>query len=224
MKRRTGVLLCALTLACAALVPVRDARTPVRSVSIHPPARIETPLSASRPPAHSENQDNVRATPAPVPAENDPRATFLYLKKHGSGRADAHLALSAFRQWAGTDFTAAFDEAERHPPGRVREELFGALALVVAQASPSAAAEMTERDMAPGPVRTETALSILHHWAVADLEQAARWAATFPPGPGRERAIRELEGIAVSFFPRAALHAHSGERTDGRAVLPQTVE
>jgi hypothetical protein len=216
MKSRTGVLLCALTFACTAPVWLRDDRPPVRSISIHPRASPARPVSSlpSSPAGPS----------APAPAENDPRAAFLQLKKQSPGRADDHLALSAFREWAAADFSAAFDEAERHPPGRLREELFGALALVVARSQPAAAAEMTERDMTPGAVRTETAISVLHQWALADLEQAAGWAATFSRGPERERAIRELEGIAVSFFPRTALHASSGEGADGRAVLPQTVE
>lgn len=202
MKRRTGALLFALACACAALVSMRDARPPVRSLSHPPPVRGEPPLVVARPPAASENSAPARAITPPAPSENDPRATFLYLKKQGSGRADTHLALSAFRQWAGENFTAAFDEAESQPPGRLREELFGALALVVAQASPAEAAAMVERDMVPSLVRTETTMSILHLWAHSDLERAAAWAATFPRGPDRERAIRELEGFVASFFPR----------------------
>lgn len=206
----------AITLVGAALWVMHDTRTPVHSVSVHPyasltpdntprpmPAWTEQPAPASTTPVPSEESQAARANTLSLWAEKDPRAAFLYLKKHDGGRADVHLMLAAFRQWACVDFSAAFDEAEQHPAGLAREELFGALALIVAQASPAEAAAMTERDMGPGPVRTETALSILHHWALADIEQAIVWAATFPRGPERERAIRELEGLSVSFFPRA---------------------
>lgn len=220
MKRRTGVLIFVIVLACVVLKTMRETHTPVRSVSVPTPVLIEQPGPVVSTLPDSENRKIVPPSAPPLSAEENPRATFLHLIKHGIGRSDTHRALSAFRQWAGIDFAAAFDEAERQPPGIAREELFGSLALIVAQASPAEAAAMAEQDMVPGPVRMETALSILHQWAVTDLEQAAVWAATFPQGPQRERAIRELEGVAVSFFPRTETDVGSRERADGRSVLP----
>ncbi|MET0262517.1 MAG: hypothetical protein ABW223_06445 [Rariglobus sp.] len=147
----------------------------------------------------TEDRQAARTNTLSAWAETDPRAAFLYLTRHGSGQADTYLSHVYFRQWAARDFTAAFDHAERQPTGAPREELFGALALLVVRANPAEAAAMTEQDMRPGPVRTETAISILHQWALADLERAASWATTFPEGPERERALREIDGLVASF-------------------------
>lgn len=227
LKRRTGACVVIGLVLTAAVWALHDARVPVPSVSSCPrstPARrtppheeiagspVHSPGDAAAlimADAHTNPADRqaARTNSLARQAEADPRSAFLHLRKHGVGASDAHLSLVFFRQWASADFSAAFDHADRHPAGPRRDELMGALALIVAQANPAEAAAMTELDMAPGPVRAETAISVLHQWALIDIETAIKWAGTFPQGPERERAIREVAGLAVNFPPTGAAGA-----------------
>lgn len=134
-------------------------------------------------------------------AETDPRAAFLHLAGEAAGlageagAADRHRADQLFRRWAARDVSAAFDHAERQPPGARREVLFGLLALVVAEADPAEAALIAAQDMRPGPERAETVIAVLHQWARRDLPRAADWADSFPRGALRDRALDEIAGF-----------------------------
>jgi hypothetical protein len=41
--------------------------------------------------------------------------------------------------------------------------------------------------MAPGERQTEAAISVLHQWALRDLNAATAWTFTFPEGALRQR-------------------------------------
>ena len=129
------------------------------------------------------------------------RAAFLHHQTHGTTEADRYRCGIFFRQWAERDFAAALECADSQPAGPWREEMFGWLALVVARLNPAEAATMADRDMKPGPVRNETAIAILHHWARTDLVRAAAWADSFPQGPFRDRALDEVAGFMSDVPP-----------------------
>jgi len=137
-------------------------------------------------------------------AETDPHSAFLHLKAHGFGEADHYRCGLLFRQWADRDFAAAFDCAERQSSVKWREEMLGWLALVVAQSNPAEAAAIADRDMKPGPVRTETSISILHQWARTNLARAAAWADSFPQGAFRDRALDEVAGFMGDVPPASS--------------------
>ena len=151
--------------------------------------------------ADADARETARANIFAAWAEADPQAAFLHLRAHGIGEADRHREDIVFRRWAGRDFGAAFDYADRLPFGKSREETFGWLALVVAESDPAEAAVMAGRDMQPGPERTEASIAILHRWSRVDLAAAAVWADTLPAGPFRDRALDEVAGFLKDVPP-----------------------
>jgi hypothetical protein len=171
---------------------------------------VAAALLISRPPSPTDAPVVVRSLPIPssrtAPAETEPRIVFLDLKAQVVSEADRYHCGIFFRQWAGRDFVAALDCAERQPAGRWREEMFGWLALVIARVDPAEAATMTERDMKPGPVRNETVIAILHQWAHIDLARAAAWADSFARGPFRDRALDEVAGFMSDVPPVRSLN------------------
>jgi hypothetical protein len=60
------------------------------------------------------------------------------------------------------------------------------------------AAQLIIADLPPGPKQTEAAISVLHKWALQDVDGAAAWAEQFPAGPLRDRALNELSAIRKS--------------------------
>ncbi|HEY8961649.1 MAG TPA: hypothetical protein VIM57_05525 [Luteolibacter sp.] len=98
-------------------------------------------------------------------------------------------------QWASTDLAAARAWTETQPPSEFRSELAARIGFVLAQTDPEAAAHYVIKQTEPGPSQTEAAISVLHQWLKKDPEAAAAWANAFPPGPLRERALQEVEGM-----------------------------
>lgn len=99
------------------------------------------------------------------------------------------------QQWASTDLPAARAWAETQPPSEFRSELVMRIGFVLAQTDPEAAAHYVVRETEPGPSQTEAAIAVLHQWLKKDPDAAAAWANAFPPGPLRERALLEVEGM-----------------------------
>lgn len=131
-------------------------------------------------------------------AETDPRAALLAASTQDLGPASTYVRGNLLQRWAERDFTAALAYADDFRPGPDREEMLGRLALLLAASLPAEAADIVAQDMAPGATRDEAAISVLHRWARADAASARTWAATFPPGRLRERALREVEGSVVA--------------------------
>ncbi|HEY8966473.1 MAG TPA: hypothetical protein VIM58_08525 [Candidatus Methylacidiphilales bacterium] len=129
-------------------------------------------------------------------AESDPRGALLQASAWDLGPASAYVRGTLLRQWAAVDFAGALDYAERQPPGEAREEMLGRLAMQGTEWSPSEAARMVAEEMAPGSARDEAAIAVVHRWALGDPEEAASWAASFPDAALRNRALREIAGIA----------------------------
>lgn len=99
--------------------------------------------------------------------------------------------------WARYDFNSALEWARQQSPGEVRNALIGRISSIYAETNPKAAADLVAREVSPGLVQEEIALSIVHYWGMQDMVQASAWVQQFPSGPMRLRAMRELEGIAA---------------------------
>ncbi|MEO7099417.1 MAG: hypothetical protein ABI162_08655 [Luteolibacter sp.] len=67
------------------------------------------------------------------------------------------------------------------------------MAFVLSKADPHAAACHVAKDMEPGTLQDEAVISILHQWMTKDPQAAATWAAEFPEGDLRSRALNELQ-------------------------------
>lgn len=134
-------------------------------------------------------------------AETDPRAALLAAERADLGAASFYIRGTLLQRWAEQDFAAALAHADLQPPGPAREEMFGRLALILARSLPREAAALVAHDMAPGEIRAEAAISVVHRWAREDPGSAAAWAAAFPPGPLRERALAEAADTARATAP-----------------------
>ena len=95
-------------------------------------------------------------------------------------------------QWASADLPAARAWTETQPPSEFRSELVMRIGFALAQKDPEAAAHYVIRETEPGPAQTEAAIAVLHQWFLKDPAAASAWAAGFPPGALRERALQEV--------------------------------
>ena len=69
------------------------------------------------------------------------------------------------------------------------------VAFIGSQSDPVDAARIVAEEMTPGQRQTEAAISVLHQWALRDLDGAATWAFAFPEGALRQRAMDEIKGV-----------------------------
>jgi hypothetical protein len=99
-------------------------------------------------------------------------------------------------QWADADFANARDWVHQQPAGPGKDQMLVRVAFTQSRGAPAEAARLIEDQIPPGPTREEAVMMVLHQWANQDLLAAATWAAGFPSGSLRERAIVELENVA----------------------------
>lgn len=127
-------------------------------------------------------------------AEDDPKAALDAAQEFG---ADLSMPMvhDLAQQWAERDTPAAQEWALSLPEGSDRDRILSRVAFVLSQKDPAAAGSMVAGRISPGPEQEEAAMSVLHQWAIRDLEGASRWVANFPPGAMRKRAEEELDGI-----------------------------
>ncbi len=124
-------------------------------------------------------------------------AVRLAEARDNSGEGNGALTRRLVGQWTTSDFGAARQWALRLPAGEKRDHCIAQIATVQAQSFPADAARMAVKRLPPGSVLDETVMTILHHWTVVDPEAALRWVESFPVGELRNRASRELDGLAV---------------------------
>ena len=99
--------------------------------------------------------------------------------------------------WAIKDAAAAAAWAAREPDAERRRTLLAAVAIGEANRDPEAAARRLFRDAGEGPANADAVEAIARLWTRQDAEAAARWAASLPEGPLRERAEAGLLAIAA---------------------------
>jgi len=128
-------------------------------------------------------------------AERDPRAAVILAINTLAYETQPGLLENLTAQWATHDLQASHDWVLQQEPGEWRDGLMERVAFIGSQSNPVAAARIVTQEMTPGQIQTETAISVLHQWALRDVNAAAAWAATFPEGPLRQRAMNDIEGI-----------------------------
>src|SRR5688572_25676263 len=130
-------------------------------------------------------------------AQADPLEALWRARDLLPGEQHYWVRESLLQQWAEKDLSAALAWANAYPPGEQREKVLARIALVQSQSAPADAAQLVATEIPPGDVQAEAAMSVLHQWAMRDWPAAAAWLAQFSDGPLRERAERELAGIAA---------------------------
>ncbi|HEY8901926.1 MAG TPA: hypothetical protein VIM61_16050 [Chthoniobacterales bacterium] len=130
-------------------------------------------------------------------AEHDPRQAVLFALDSNLDDTDAALLENLAAQWATRDFEAAHDWAQQQEDREMRDAFLARIAFIGSQSDPATAAKIVASEMAPGPRQDEAAISVLHQWALRDVDTSAAWAAAFPDNL-RKRAMAEIEGIRES--------------------------
>lgn len=129
-------------------------------------------------------------------AQQDPaRALALSARSFRIDQPNPVLADLAQR-WAEKDFPAALAWTTTHSASPQRDEMLARLALIEARRDPPAAAQLALAEIQPGPTQDEAVISVLHQWAQHNHADASTWAARFPDGPLRDRAIAEVNAVA----------------------------
>jgi hypothetical protein len=100
------------------------------------------------------------------------------------------------QKWAFKNLPAAMDWVEQQPGGEIRDNLIERIAIVQSETVPDAAARLVVKQIPPGPTQAEAVISVVHQWGLRDLAGAAAWVNLFPDEEFKERAVKELEGIA----------------------------
>lgn len=117
-------------------------------------------------------------------------ADNLHLTSHGT------LA-NLEQQWAQNDLPAAREWAVAKPASDAKNELLERVAYVWSASQPAAAADFVVQQIPPGSAQTEAAISVLHQWAMRNIDDAAAWAELFPEGEIRQRAADEVAGVRI---------------------------
>ena len=99
--------------------------------------------------------------------------------------------------WAMQDAEAAAAWAAREPDAERRRTLLAAVAIGEANRDPEAAAQRLFRDAGEGAASVDAVEAIARLWTRRDSVAAARWAASLPDGPLRERAEAGLLAVAA---------------------------
>ena len=67
----------------------------------------------------------------------------------------------------------------------------------MSKTKPEEAGRLITREMAPGPLQDEAAMTVLHQWTRTDAGAALAWAESFPPGGLRDRALEEVVNLSA---------------------------
>jgi hypothetical protein len=145
-----------------------------------------------------ENRDAVLVAACYEIANFNPTEAVALAEKHALTN---HATLANLAgQWAQRDLRAAHAWVLAKPAGEERNELAARVGYVWSASEPAAAAEFVVREIPPGSVQTEAAISILHQWALRSFDDAAAWVELFPERPLKDRALNELSGIHLYQF------------------------
>lgn len=134
-------------------------------------------------------------------AGRDPREAIEIAQWH---KLNPGTVESIIEQWAKSDFEAAADWVGALPAGKSQDNALARLALVRAETSPAEAAAMISTSLAAGTAQEEAAIAVLYQWLRQDPEAARQWVDLFSEGELKERARKEIQGMAAH---RAELQA-----------------
>ena len=128
-------------------------------------------------------------------AQSDPPKALALAESFG-GSHTRNVLENVTQQWAEQDTSAAYAWAASKPPGEERDQLLGRIAYTESKTKPDDAARLVALQISPGATQDEAAISVLYQWSIQDVKAAMAWAQSFPEGSFRDRAIKEVEGVA----------------------------
>jgi hypothetical protein len=128
-------------------------------------------------------------------AQSDPPKALALAESLG-GSHTTNVLENVTQQWAEQDTSAAYAWAASKPAGEERNQLLGRIAFVESKTKPEDAARLVALEISPGATQDEAAISVLYQWCARDVNAAMAWAQSFREGSLRDRAIKEVEGVA----------------------------
>lgn len=136
---------------------------------------------------------NARSTLCSAIAQTNPRLALELAVQHGAGEdANDGLLENLAMQWAERDPEAVMAWVRSQPIGELHDQLIARAAFILAKSDPHRAARQVAKEIPPGPMQDEAVISVLHQWMMKDPQAAASWAADFPEGDLRSRALNEI--------------------------------
>jgi len=145
----------------------------------------------SKMPDGDERDDAVQAACLGL-GQKDPRRAIEAAQQL---QAPGGVAENIVQQWAASDFKSALKFVADQPAGDDRDKMIHRVVYVLASTDPSDAAGLVLEQIPAGSAQDEAVMTVLNEWAYKDFKSAIQWVETFPDGPLRERAVKELEGI-----------------------------
>lgn len=149
---------------------------------------------ATRLPDAKEQQDTL-ADVLVEASQTNPALAVNLAKQCPALKSDAPVLPALVQQWAEKDYSSAVTWTANQPAGATRDQMFARIALVESKTNPQQAGLLVTTQIPPGPVQEDSALSVLHQWAVNDPSGALDWVETFPDGPLKNRALSDLSGF-----------------------------
>jgi hypothetical protein len=101
------------------------------------------------------------------------------------------------QQFASQDLPGALAWAGNYA-GEDKDNLVAQIALAEVKTDPAESALIISRQISPGRVQNETALSIVNQWAQTDIAAVTCWVDEFPAGELHDQAIAQIDRIAAS--------------------------
>ncbi|HZF00548.1 MAG TPA: hypothetical protein VE344_01495 [Methylomirabilota bacterium] len=129
-------------------------------------------------------------------AQTDPLAAMEDAQRTGLDQNTGAIE-SLVQVWASHDLEGAVAWTKQLPASDTRDQMIARLAFDEVQTDPARAANLVAEQIPAGSIQDESAISVLHQWALRDAEAAAIWLQQFPPGTLRDRGERELAGITA---------------------------
>ncbi|HEX7652826.1 MAG TPA: hypothetical protein VF607_04935 [Verrucomicrobiae bacterium] len=139
----------------------------------------------------------VRSTALLQWGQTDPVKAMLYSQNCDLGTQTQSTMGFLAQKLAASDLALATRYVTQQADGELKDELAAHVSLVMAKQYPQLAEQFIAQQMTAGPAQIESAISILHQWALRDQSGAMAWAQAFPPGELRERALNEINGLAA---------------------------
>jgi hypothetical protein len=159
----------------------------VREWARQDPARAITWLAQAPP---GEARDAVVEIVCAEVASFDPAQAVTLAERYAGGNVP--LLENLVQQWSEQNQNAAIAFALARPAGETRNRLLARVSLTQARTDPVAAGQLVIKHIQPGETQDEAIISVLHQWALRDVDAALAWVREFPPGGLRDRALNEI--------------------------------
>ena len=128
-------------------------------------------------------------------AQSDPATALFMAQQLHLNQGQGAVIENLVQQWAAQDVSAAYIWAQAQPTAEEKNGFMARIAFVQAQTDPADAARLVVEQITPGQTQAEAVMTVLHQWALQDMQEANTWAQLFPAGALRDRAMNELNGM-----------------------------